>query len=76
MTGAQKRTALLALAAEADRAGLGLIDAALTQIAGLDLDDAAVCAKWGSVCEKDTLRHGPRRRVLLAAAKVLRTVAP
>ena len=73
MTGAEKSTALLALATEADIAGLGLIAAALTQIARLDLDDPEVCKKW--YIEVVTERHGGDRKrstLLFRAASALR----
>lgn len=78
MTGAEKSLALHGLADEASRHGLGLIDAALTQIAGLDLSDQAVCFRWYNAIVDD--RHdgsGTRQRILSrAAAVVICKVAP
>ena len=76
VTGAEKSAALLALAAEAAEAGLGLIAAALTQIARLDFDNRGVCDKWAKLllCEVFETQNNAiaRRRVFRKAADVIR----
>lgn len=80
MTGAEKSAALLALANEADVAGLGFVAAALTQIARLDLDNRGVCDKWTMLLLCEVFETQPnaisRRRVFRKAADVIRWVAP
>lgn len=77
MTGAQKRTTLLRLSEDAERADLGAIAAALTQISGLDLDDAAVCRKWANACDSDgAIRKGDGRAIMFLAAHVLGGTLP
>ena len=73
VSGAKKQAALRHLADQASEDGLGLVAAALTQIAKLDLENPTVCERWNQHLRRE---HGdttaPRDVVLRAARRVLR----
>ncbi len=73
MTGAEKRSALLALEEDATRERYGRIAATLERVASLNLDDHRVCKAWARLIKKDRDDHNDvnARAILTRACDAL-----